>query len=405
MVTGARLVSVFCINMVQGLPASFFAIGLPALLRETGAGLDMVALAYLVWAPWALKWLWGPYLDGRPSFFNAVFGRVAYLPFIMAGVFAVLAFFPPSVSVGSVLAIGVVCSFVGATLQMVLARWIMAVEQDEKQRARLNAAQVAGMISGAMTGGTLIVALSELLSWTVAITAIVALIVIASLPFLLTQRETTAPPLPLETEEKQTASGIVRALRQFFSRPGVGLLAGLMLMSDIATGVDVLLAAHLVDNGYSATRATFLLNTLALAITVPATFVTARYLERFPVHRVLCALLFIKASIFLLLGSGLVSSAYASAALAIAAVVLASVIAIAYWQIYMRFAAPGHAASDIGIMTSLRTLFLMAGGIGAGQVAGTIGYEGIFWLAAIMAFAASLLAIMQGRKAHGAVTP
>ncbi|EKF17552.1 MFS transporter [Nitratireductor pacificus] len=405
MVTGARLVSVFCINMVQGLPASFFAIGLPALLREAGAGLDMVALAYLVWAPWALKWLWGPYLDGGPSFFNAVFGRIAHLPFIMAGVFALLALFPPSASVGPVLAIGVVCSFVGATLQMVLARWIMAVEADDRRRARLNAAQVGGMITGAMTGGTLIVALSDLLSWTVAIAAIVALIAAASLPFLLTQREAASPRIPLEGEERRSAAGIAGALRQFFTRPGVGLLAGLMLMSDVATGVDVLLAAHLVDNGYSAARATFLLNTLALAITVAATFVTARYLERFPVHRVLCALLFMKASIFLLFGSGLVSSAYASAALAIAAVVLASVIAIAYWQIYMRFAAPEQAASDIGIMTSLRTLFLMAGGIGAGQVAGTIGYDGIFWLAAIMAFAASLLAIIQARQAHGAAAP
>jgi len=391
--------------MVQGMPGSFFGIGLPALLREGGAGLDMVALAYLVWAPWALKWLWGPFLDGRPTLFNAVFGRLLHLPLIMASAFVLLVAFPPSGSAWPIFAVGIVCSFVGSTLQMVLARWIMAVEPDEKRRARLNATQVAGMITGAMVGGTLIVALSNLLSWTLAVLAIGVLIVLASLPFMLTQREHPSATVLAEHIPIGTASSIKEACRCFFERSGVGLLMVLMLMSDVATGVDVLLIALLVDSGYSAAGATFLLNTLALMITIPATFLTGQLLQRFEARSVLAVLLGSKGTVFLLLGVGVFPIPVVSAALSIAAIVIASAAAIAYWQIYMRFATTEHAASDIGMLTSIRTLFLMIGGIGAGQVSGLLGYSGIFSLAAAMALAAALLAILQGAKERETATP
>lgn len=398
MVAGLRQLSIFCLNMVQGLPASFFAIGLPALLREAGAGLDLVSLAYLMWAPWALKWLWGPLLDQDATLFSALFGRIAYLPATMAGSFLLLIAFPPSSFAWPIFVIGIACSFVGATLQMVLGRWIMAIEPDERGRARLNAMQVAGMITGAMIGGTLVVLLSDLLSWAWAVVSIVVLILLAGLPFLLTQQERIGVPGQAGIDGRKEAFSPPVAARSFFLRSGVMLLMALMFMSDIATGVDVLLTAFLVDAGYSAVRATFLLNTLALAITVPVTFLTGQVLQYVSTEKVLGALLIIKAAIFVTLGVGGFSGPALSAGLAVAAVVAASAIAIAYWQIYMRFSSPNHAATDIGFMTSIRVVFLMIGGIGAGQVSGALGYAGIFTIAAALATMAAAFAFLQLRE-------
>ena len=402
MVAATRQLSIFCLNMVQGLPASFFAIGLPALLREGGAGLDLVALAYLMWAPWALKWLWGPLLDQGSTFFSMAFGRITYLPVFMATSFLMLIVFPPSVLAWPIFAIGVACSFIGATLQMVLGRWIMTVEHDEGRRARLNAMQVAGMITGAMIGGTLVVLLSEQLSWTWAVTTIAALIVLTSLPFLLTQNERIEVSGEKDIGAGKVVSTPAGAARSLFLRPGVALLMGLMFMSDISTGVDVLLTAFLVDAGHSAVRATFFLNTLALAITIPVTFLTGQMLQHFATEKVLAALLAIKAAIFLALATGGSSDPLGSVILGIAAVVAASAIAIAYWQIYMRFSSSDHAATDIGLMTSIRIIFLMIGGIGAGQVAGILGYKGIFAIAATMAFIAAVIAFLQRPAAKAA---
>src|SRR5688572_33330109 len=49
--------------LAQGLPYGFFTLALPVFLRE--AGYSLVAISALSWLslPWALKFLWAPYLD------------------------------------------------------------------------------------------------------------------------------------------------------------------------------------------------------------------------------------------------------------------------------------------------------------------------------------------------------
>jgi predicted MFS family arabinose efflux permease len=47
----------------QGLPFGFFTLALPALMRESGLSLKTISLASLLVWPWALKFLWAPYLD------------------------------------------------------------------------------------------------------------------------------------------------------------------------------------------------------------------------------------------------------------------------------------------------------------------------------------------------------
>jgi len=185
--------------------------------------------------------------------------------------------------------------------------------------------------------------------------------------------------------------GIIRALGQFFRRLGVGLLAGLMVMSDVATGVDVRLTAKLVDGGYSAARATFLLNTLALAITIPATYVTARVLQRFPVRWVMCLLLVMK-------GGG-VRSARNRPAFRLRLPrrpfdrVCRPDLGHRRRLLANLYALRGSREDSVryGRHDVLRTLFLMAGGVGAGQVVVELGCAGVFWLAAIMAFVAASL--------------
>lgn len=375
MVIAPRHVAIFCLNMAQGLPGSFFAIGLPALLRQAGEGLDTVALAYLIWAPWALKFLWGPLLDRRRGWFAAIFGRPALLPAMMAGCFLLLLPFPPEQIGWPVFAIGTLSAFLGATLQMTLARWIIEAEPDERRRAPLNALQVAGMITGAMIGGTLMVFLAEYVSWRFAVMTVAALIALTPLPFLLQRRTVQA------ATQKNTRRNLLR-------NP-LPLLA-LMLVSDIATGTDVLLTARLIDAGNGAVMATFLLNTLALAITVPATWAGARLLQSQPVGRAMALML--GGKFLLLLGLSAPGMGAAGVVfLAVASVVVSSVIAIGYWQLYMRHVRSGHAATGVGLLTSIRVGLIMVGGIGGGQLAARLGYGPVFLGAAGLMLIAVLL--------------
>src|SRR3954467_9215421 len=49
----------------QGLPYGFFSLLLPVLMRSAGVSLSKIGLLALLVLPWALKFLWAPYLDRR----------------------------------------------------------------------------------------------------------------------------------------------------------------------------------------------------------------------------------------------------------------------------------------------------------------------------------------------------
>src|SRR5690606_32050438 len=47
----------------QGLPFGFFTQALPVVLRESGFSLVAISASGVLFAPWALKFLWAPYVD------------------------------------------------------------------------------------------------------------------------------------------------------------------------------------------------------------------------------------------------------------------------------------------------------------------------------------------------------
>ena len=47
----------------QGLPFGFFTQALPVVLRESGFSLVKISATGVLFLPWALKFLWAPYVD------------------------------------------------------------------------------------------------------------------------------------------------------------------------------------------------------------------------------------------------------------------------------------------------------------------------------------------------------
>jgi len=47
----------------QGLPYGFFTQALPVLLRDAGLSLKAISATSLLFLPWALKFLWAPFVD------------------------------------------------------------------------------------------------------------------------------------------------------------------------------------------------------------------------------------------------------------------------------------------------------------------------------------------------------
>ena len=68
----------------QGLPYGFFTQALPVLMREAGYSLTAISAISLLFIPWAVKFLWAPWVDHRGS------RRAWLLPLQVGGVLLAL---------------------------------------------------------------------------------------------------------------------------------------------------------------------------------------------------------------------------------------------------------------------------------------------------------------------------
>lgn len=62
-ITASTAVLLCALYFAQGLPYGFFTQALPVVLRESGLSLTQISATGVLFAPWALKFLWAPYVD------------------------------------------------------------------------------------------------------------------------------------------------------------------------------------------------------------------------------------------------------------------------------------------------------------------------------------------------------
>src|SRR5687767_15729180 len=58
-----KIILLSALYLAQGLPYGFFTLALPVVLRDAGLSLTAISATSLLYLPWALKFLWAPYLD------------------------------------------------------------------------------------------------------------------------------------------------------------------------------------------------------------------------------------------------------------------------------------------------------------------------------------------------------
>ncbi|MDF1763068.1 MAG: MFS transporter, partial [Oleibacter sp.] len=183
--------------MVQGLPHGFFGQAMPVLLREQGMSLRDIGLMSLVALPWALKFLWSPWLD-RTTLWRGEHRRswIFAMNLSAACMLLLLSFFPLSSLVGSgVLTMGVallVINILIATQDISVDA--MAVENlSVKERGIGNGIQVAGYRTGMVIAGGALVSAFSYIGWQAALWILAGLMVLGTLPLCWWQPRQHAP--------------------------------------------------------------------------------------------------------------------------------------------------------------------------------------------------------------------
>lgn len=388
------LVIMACFSLMQGLPAFFFTLGLPAILRDRGASLDVVGLTYIVWLPLVFKFLWAPLFDRT---LIAPFGSrrnwLRALSLLLAAAFAMVALFSPEGPAWPLLTLSLICAAIGATIQIILAS-LLIENATPAQRALANSAGVAAMVLGGIVGAWLILELHARYSWVFSVFSVAAGIVLLSMPVWLVRQENRMFRGALTGDQGGRRVQPAQAFARFIRKPGIGWMLVAIVCFGATGGADALIPAILVDKGYSPAAAGWLLGTVATATIIPATAVVGYVLRRFSVLWVTVVIYGLKALVLAVLALAVSLSPQTVAVLAVIDFCLSGALTVVVWQLYMGFSSRDYPATDYSITSSLDAALRLAGGIAAGNVGQQFGYGFIFSCAAITALAACLVCMI-----------
>lgn len=240
------------VYVAQSIVTGVAMQGLPALLRIQGASLQQLGLVALLMLPWALKFVWAPWIErwrlppGRaPRSRRIVFtGQL-----LIAALFTAMAI-GGDASIAQALAAMSLAALLAASIDVACDGF--AIEQSRPAlRGWVNVMQVGGSYTGLLLGSGLFLLLAQRWGMPSAWLSLSLMITLLGMPWLFQRAEVTPP---------DNAASVPRAsLRQAWVRPPVR--AGLRLTVLLAIGprlVMGLTGALLLDHGLSLERLAWL---------------------------------------------------------------------------------------------------------------------------------------------------
>ncbi|MFC9660672.1 MFS transporter [Nocardia sp. NPDC127606] len=189
-ITAGTLVLLSSLYFAQGLPFGFFTQALPVVLRESGYSLVAISASGVLFLPWALKFLWAPYVDR----YGTRRTWLLVLQLLAAAVALVLACLDLSSSLRWLFAGIVVVNLLSAT-QDVATDGVAVRLLGPRERGLGNGIQVGAYRIGMIVGGGALLWLFALAGWRALFLAMAALIVLTTVPVWL-MREPVADRLP-----------------------------------------------------------------------------------------------------------------------------------------------------------------------------------------------------------------
>jgi MFS family permease len=214
------------------------------LLRKQGLSLPSISLASLLALPWALKFLWAPFMDRYGS---ARLGRrrgyILPLQVLSASVLLALALPEGTVSVQAVLVAVLLVNLLSAT-QDVATDGLAVDLLGPEELGWGNGVQVAAYRVGMILGGGLMLILFDALGWRLTLLGLGLLLLVATLPVTFFRE----PPSP--TPPGHGPSALRESLLYWVRRPGSGTWFTLLVLykagEHLATGM---LRTFLFDMG------------------------------------------------------------------------------------------------------------------------------------------------------------
>ncbi|MZR61515.1 MFS transporter [Alcanivorax sp. DP30] len=369
----------------QALPVSMLGKALPALARDAGLPTEWIGFLALPALPWALKFIWAPWVDrwgaGRPNH------RKRWIQGCLVAVMAVLfvvSLFPQKwlLGPGFVLLLGLLflLNLFSAT-QDIATDGLATRLLPPDLRGLGNSIQVNGYKIGMMVGSSALLILVGWWGWQTTLG-----LVIAGMMMVLVQVTRFQEPVePIVVRERASFRWWRQELVRFWRRPGMGLWLFLLLFYKVGDGFGTrMINPFLVDNAWTLVE----IGTLELVISFAglAGAAMAGLLMIRMRHR---TALFVFALLQTLAFSGWAFLAHYNAMDWVWPVALFEqftdgLSTVAFFTLMMDYCRDGHEGSDYTMQASVRLFAVGVFTLGSGFSAAWLGYDGHFLLAAVL---------------------
>ena len=201
----------------QGLPSGLIAKALPPLLREHGVSLSIIGFTSALALPWALKFIWAPFVDrygSRKRWLLVLNGATLALMLIVAS----RDFAAWVETLPLLLAVLFVMNLVAATQDIATDGYAVGHLQPA-WRGLGNSIQVIGYKLGMVVGSGVLLWLTTRYGWQRSYAGLASLLVLVLVPVAL-MRDAAGGPGHLETHAQwQGVRGYLQLFREFVARP------------------------------------------------------------------------------------------------------------------------------------------------------------------------------------------
>jgi MFS family permease len=407
-VANARLLGLLaCLYFAQGLPSGLLGKALPTLLRDQGVSLAAIGFTTLLALPWALKFLWAPFLDRYAT-------RKRWLLLLNAVTFALMLLLAAQDFAtwvhGQLLPLLVVlfCMNLVAATQDIATDGLAVSRLTQTLRGLGNSVQVIGYKIGMILGGGVLLWMVDAHGWQASYAALACLVLLVLLPVLL-MRDEPRPAVQAATHTPwQGWRGYARLFADFIARPGLGWW--LLAVATFKVGdalASRMIGPMLTDGGLTLAQVGVLTGIVGSVAGVAGALAGGLLLMRLGHQRAL--LLFGLLQALGLLGYALLDGGQADGRLLFAVVCgeqfadgLSTVALFTLMMDRCRAHSPG---TDYSLQASLQVTVTGMAAMASGVLAEAMGYSLVFMAGAALTVCALLPVVMYFRAAaRGAVT-
>jgi MFS family permease len=355
----------------QGLPFGFFTQALPVLLRDAGLSLKAISATSLLFLPWALKFLWAPFVDHYGT------RRQWLLPLQLAAVGGALLLTQVDLSRGylAVLAAAFLFNLVAAC-QDVATDGLAVRILDSRERGLANGIQVGAYRIGMILGGGLLLWVFARTDWATMFLCMAALLALTVLP-VLPLRE---PPRAASSDPRGAAEVALDWTRRL-RLPGMASFVALICFYKFGDSmVATLIGPFMRDQGVSKEMIALMKGTVGSIASLAGAALGGWYAFRAGRRRALlvcgllqtASLLFYVAAAF---GIGGIAMLWAGN---VAEHLLGGMATVALFTLMMDASDPEHAGTDYTLLACAIVLAMGLANFAGASVADAFGYAPAF---------------------------